>query len=40
MPQLHGNDLGVSVTGVQTGPDSFGLVWAIEGAGNQIDFGP
>jgi len=36
----YGNDLGASVTGVKTGPDSFGFVWAIVGAGNQIDFGP
>lgn len=35
-----GNDFGVAVSGVQTGPDKLGFVWSIEGAGNQIDFGP
>ena len=35
-----GNDFGVPVSGVKTGIDSFGFVWRIEGAGNQIDFGP
>jgi hypothetical protein len=35
-----GNDFGAAVSGIQTGPDKLGFVWSIEGAGNQIDFGP
>ncbi len=34
-----GNDLGTSVSGVQTGPSSLPPVWEIVNAGNQIDFG-
>lgn len=36
----YGNDLGVTVTGLKTGPDALGDTWSIDGAGNQIDFGP
>ncbi len=34
--EIVGND----GSGIQTGPDKLGSVWSIEGAGNQIDFGP
>jgi hypothetical protein len=34
-----GNDFGVAVSGVKTGPDSFGDIWRIDSTGNQIDFG-
>jgi hypothetical protein len=35
-----GNDFGVPVSGVQTGPATVAGVWKIEAAGNEIDFGP
>jgi hypothetical protein len=35
-----GNDFGVAVSGVKTGPAVFGSVWRIDSLGNQIDFGP
>ena len=35
-----GNDFGVALSGVRTGPDKLDFVWRIDGAGNQIDFGP